>query len=95
MKRLIMIVIMIGLLAGGFGRSILNAKAAEPKRPEATRYYTSIYIQEGDSLWSIASRFRENSQMTIREYIDELKSMNGLQQETIYKGQYLTVVYFE
>lgn len=95
MKGMIMVFLMIVLLAGGFGHTQLNAKAAAAAPAEATRYYTSIYINEGESLWSIAARYRQNSRLTTTEYIDELKQMNGLVDEVIHAGQYLTIVYFE
>ena len=32
--------------------------------------------------------------MSAKEYVSELKRMNNLKEDTIHKGQYLTVVYF-
>ena len=55
----------------------------------------SIQIKSGDSLWSIADEYKENSTMTIEEYVKELRIMNQLKGDTIHTGQYLTVVYFE
>lgn len=96
MKHFVIIyLIMAVFCAGIFSHSMMNAKAAEAARPQTTRYYTGIYIQEGDNLWSIASRFKHNSSMSTSEYIDELKRMNGLHDDTIHAGQYLTIVYFE
>lgn len=60
-----------------------------------TPYYKSVRIQEGDSLWKIASQYRAGSDMSVDEYVDHLKQMNGLKKDTIHSGQYLTVVYFE
>ena len=60
----------------------------------ATRYYKSVEIQEGDSLWSLAKEYREGGSLSAKEYVEELKKMNNLREDTIHTGQYLTVVYF-
>ena len=60
-----------------------------------TPYYKSVRIQEGDSLWGIARQYREGSSMSMEEYVNQLRQMNGLKKDTIHTGQYLTVVYFE
>ena len=39
------------------GRTMLTSMAEEEKA--ATRYYKSVEIQEGDSLWSLAKEYRE------------------------------------
>ena len=54
-----------------------------------------VYFQEGDSLWGIARQYREGSSMSMDEYVNQLRQMNGLKKDTIHTGQYLTVVYFE
>lgn len=48
----------------------------------------------GDSLWSIAERYRANSGMEVRQYISELKEINGLVSDSIEAGDSLTVVYY-
>jgi len=76
------------------GRTMLISMAKEDKT-EATPYYKSIQIQKGDSLWGIASRYKEGSSMNIHEYVNRLKQMNNLKKDTIHAGQYLTIVYFK
>lgn len=58
------------------------------------KYFTSIKIEEGDSLWSIASEYISQEYEGIEEYIDELRIMNDLKSDTIHYGQNLTVAYF-
>lgn len=76
------------------GRTMFTSMAEEDKTLTSP-YYKSIQIQEGDSLWKIASQYKEGSSMSTLEYIDQLKQMNCLTKDTIHTGQYLTVVYFE
>ncbi len=89
MKQLIALSLVVLLGSHFFGNSIMNALAGETAIPALEKYYTSIEIQKGDSLWSIAGTYLENSGMTTAQYVKELKNINGL-----HSGQYLTVVYF-
>ncbi|MFT4105844.1 MAG: LysM peptidoglycan-binding domain-containing protein [Lacrimispora sp.] len=94
MKQLITLSIIVLLGAGFLGNSIMNTMAGEMEREAAEKYYTSIEIQRGESLWSISERYRENSGLTTAQYMKELKNMNGLKEDIIHSGQYLTVMYF-
>lgn len=58
-------------------------------------HYTSILIENGDSLWSIASRYASMTHMDVREYVEELKRINRLTTDRIHAGHYLIVVYYE
>ena len=95
MKRWLCIVVAAAVVISAFlGHSIFNSMAGEGQDRFA-RYYKSIQIQNGDSLWSIADEYRKNSTLTVEEYMRELCEMNQLKSDTIHAGQYLTVVYFE
>ncbi|WP_313154105.1 LysM peptidoglycan-binding domain-containing protein [Lacrimispora sp.] len=94
MKQLIALSLVVLLGSHFFGNSIMNALAGETEGPAVDKYYTSIEIQKGDSLWSIAGTYLENSGMTTAQYVKELKNINGLKEDTIHSGQYLTVMYF-
>ncbi len=76
------------------GRTMVTSMAKEEGR-KATPYYKSVQIQDGDSLWAIAARYKEGSHMDTHEYVNQLKQMNNLKKDTIHAGQYLTVVYYE
>lgn len=86
------LIVLLGLYL--FGIFIMNALAGETRSPAMEKYYTSIEIQKGDSLWSIAEEYLENSGMTVAQYVKELKNINGLKEDTIHSGQYLAVMYF-
>lgn len=67
---------------------------ANSKKEEQTyRYYTSIEIKPGDSLWSIASEYCFDMDMSVNDYIQEIKTLNHLSSDAITSGQYLTVMY--
>ena len=76
------------------GHTMFTSMAKEEENM-ATPYYKSIQIQSGDSLWQIADRYKEGSSMSTDAYIKTLKQMNGLTEDTIHAGLYLTVVYFQ
>lgn len=56
----------------------------EPQR------YISIRIEEGDSLWSIASEYK--SQATdIKHYMNTIRELNNIQGSVIYASEYLII----
>ena len=73
--------------------SLMNALADETELPESQKYYTSIEIQKGDTLWGIADEYAESCRMSTTDYVAELKSMNGLKEDVIHSGQHLTIMY--
>jgi nucleoid-associated protein YgaU len=72
--------------------SSVSAKpsASEPK----TRYYTSITIENHDTLWDIAGRYYNSSSENRRDYIRTVKKINGLTDSTIKTGSRLVIYYW-
>lgn len=94
MIRQLIVLLLITLLgSSAFGSSKEQNSADGFDAAAIERYYTSIQIQQGDSLWSIACKYKENSGLTVEQYIRELKNINGLKEDTIHSGHYLTVMY--
>lgn len=58
------------------------------------KYYTSVKVQSGDTLWSIASDYITDEYADMNEYIDEVCAMNGISCDEIHSGQYITVPYY-
>lgn len=56
------------------------------------KYYTSIEVQKGDTLWTIAEQYADDD-ADYASYIEEVKEMNQLTSDTIHAGEYLTVSY--
>ena len=76
-----------------FGGVIVHSNEIAANSPAKEKVYTSVMIQSGDSLWSIASEYCENSS-DIPAYIDALKQMNSIKNErSLQAGNYLTVYY--
>jgi LysM repeat protein len=51
--------------------------------------YKMIEIQQGDTLWDIAQRYRGDTE--IRKYLYEIKRINGLDTSEIYIGDMLKI----
>ncbi|MEH2948000.1 LysM peptidoglycan-binding domain-containing protein [Sporofaciens sp. JLR.KK001] len=58
------------------------------------KYYTSIEVSTGDSLWSIAEEYMDARNQSVYDYIDEIKEINGLKSDQIRAGEYLMVSYY-
>lgn len=58
------------------------------------KYYTSIEIKDGGTLWEIANKYMTEEYESAEEYIQEVKKINHLHSDTIYEGAYLCVPYY-
>lgn len=95
MKKLFFLLAITVLASSSFfGHYLMNVMAEEQERLSYNKYYTSIQIEDGDSLWAIAEQYAENSGKTTAEYVKELKSINRLGEDVIHSGSYLTVAYY-
>ncbi|MFV0364313.1 MAG: LysM peptidoglycan-binding domain-containing protein [Suipraeoptans sp.] len=68
-----------------------NAKD-EPANP-TYKYYKSVYIEQGDTLWSIAKEHKNDE--TTQAYINELKEINNLTSDNIEDCKHLMVAYYD
>jgi len=76
-----------------YGSFISIAKSNTESKP-IYKYYTSIQIQSGDTLWDLANDYVTSEYHSINEYINEVKKLNSLETDDIHAGQYLTVPYY-
>ncbi len=61
----------------------------------ARKQYTSICIQPGDTLWSIAEEYADGHYSSIQEYIEEVRFINELPSDTIHAYAYLVIPYYK
>lgn len=94
MKKILFLLFLVVLLGSGFcGTTLMNTMAEEPAVPEMVSYYKSIEIEKGDTLWEIAEEYAPQADMTVTEYVRQLKQMNHLGEDTIHAGCHLVVMY--
>ena len=79
------------LIGNNFSSSQVNAENTSVEK----RYYKSITIDAGVSLWSIANEYCSDYSMKTDEYISEIKRLNNLTSDEIHQGQKLMIIYFE
>ena len=71
------------------------SNAKEEGSPASYKYFKSITIENGDSLWSIAQEYMDDNHYdTIQDYINEVKKMNALSNDDITYGQHLIIPYY-
>jgi cell division protein YceG involved in septum cleavage len=58
------------------------------------KYYTSVKIEQGDTLWSIAQENMTSEYSGIQEYIDEVCTLNHISEDDIHSGAYITIPYY-
>ena len=77
-----------------FSLCILITKAQEEEEV-SFKYYTSIQVSYGESLWSIARTYQDDHYDCTQDYVDEVIHINHLKDgEDITAGQYLIIPYY-
>lgn len=66
---------------------------AEPEY-KCYKKLVSVKIEQGDSLWSIATEYYSPECGDLHNYIDEIKDTNNLSGDTIHSGSYILVPYY-
>lgn len=80
------------IMAISYRAIISDAKGTEDV---TYKYYTSIEVQYGDTLWSIAQAYCSEEYDSVDDYIYEVMKINHLQQESVIAaGSHLVVPYF-
>ncbi|NLH59006.1 MAG: LysM peptidoglycan-binding domain-containing protein, partial [Clostridiales bacterium] len=76
--------LVIALLVFAVSLLIMDGKAMTPVN------YKNIYVYQGDTLWSIASRYLPKG-TDLRSFILEIKTVNDIDKALIYTGQELII----
>lgn len=87
----LILIISVGIILGTGMMAFADSKN---KIPEQNKYYTSIQIQPGDTLWNIAKEYTLGTDITVEEYIDEVCRINEINQDQICSGDYIVVSYY-
>lgn len=81
------VAVLVGITLLFFGgMKIVNADEAK----EYEKSFVSIEIEHGDTLTSIAQEYAK-SEADYKDYIEEVKTINSIKDDTIHSGCYLLV----
>ena len=75
-----------------YGIIIVNASNCNPEKSQTQRFYTSITVQPDDTLWNIADSYASDGE-SHQQYINAVKSLNNMTDDTIYSGQNIVIYY--
>ena len=86
---------MIAFLCGiTFGSMFASAQTTDEKAQDTFKYYKTVTVESGDTLWDIAVENITSEYDSIDEYISEVSFINGLTSTQIRAGRSLTVPYY-
>ena len=91
-------VLLIMACSFGFGSFFSSAHGNAQEQPVDYKYYKSVEIQKGDSLWSIAEQYMGTEYDSVYDYIEELTTVNKMDQyslDHLQEGDFLTVAYYD
>ena len=86
MKKIFLIILIITVVSF---LTIIAAKASVRERNDETQYI-NLSICDGDSLWVIASKYKKEDK-NIREYINEIKNLNGMKNDKLITGEKIVI----
>lgn len=72
-----------------------STEANDMEHQPSYKYYKSIKISKGDTLWSIANdHYDSDHYKDINAYVAEVKKLNSLTSDNIVAGNYVIVPYY-
>ncbi len=69
-------------------------KVSAENSSNRTKQVVSIKIEAGDTLWNIAKEYMTEEYRDINEYIEEIKTSNGLFEDIIHEGHYIIIPHY-
>ncbi|MBQ4284751.1 MAG: LysM peptidoglycan-binding domain-containing protein [Lachnospira sp.] len=91
MKCMVLSVVLIAFI-GIYGILVVNADEVSSLKNSPVKYYTSITVEQGDTLWNIADEYRP-AECSRNSYIKDIMELNNMGTDTLYAGQNIIVYY--
>ena len=90
------LVVLICVAIGTILLTTITSEAQEEEEAVYYKYYTSYYVQEGDTIWDLADAYTEEGDPYTRTaWVKEVLGMNSLGPNgDIHVGQHLSVPYY-
>ncbi|MCM1282255.1 MAG: hypothetical protein NC180_04685 [Muribaculaceae bacterium] len=86
----VLIFVCLTILLGGSIRTLANSGRGETLH----KYYTSIRLEKGDTLWDLADTYTVDDVMDRETFIREVSELNGLSDGQIHRDAYIVVPYY-
>lgn len=83
---------LICILVVTIGGFLSKAKAKEEET--YYKYYKSIQIEEGDTLWMFAEENMGGQYTNTNAYIKEVMALNAMTKDTLIAGEYIVLPYY-
>lgn len=97
LRRHIAVCLMTLFLAAGFSVLFFGFKSKAQSIPEEVsyKYYKSVTIKSGDTIWDYAEHFADAGYYdSYNSYIEEVRKINALQDDSIQIGQHIILPYY-
>ena len=72
----------------------INTSAHTTDEETNFKYYTSITVAYGETLWDIADEYISGYDIDKNDYIAEVSALNNLSKDEIHAGQSIVVAYY-
>ena len=72
----------------------ISTQASDREHMPSYKYFKSIQISSGDTLWSLAEENMDTHYKHTSDYVAEVKRMNSLDTDKIVAGSYLIIPYY-
>lgn len=87
----VLALVVFGILLG----TGMNALASSDKDIASyNKYYVSIRVESGDTLWTIADEYIDGFNIKKDDYINEVCEINEISKDDIHAGDYIVVPYY-
>ena len=95
-KSLLLIIMTCLIIVCGISYHAVNISADTGEKTILFKYYTSVPVRYGETLWEIADEYIDYSQYQDKnDYVNEVMSINQLNEDgTVKAGQHLILPYY-
>ena len=87
----VILIISLGILLGTGINALASGKG---DIASYNKYYKSIRIEAGDTLWTIADEYITDLNIDKQEYIREICELNDIYEDEIRTGDYVVIAYY-
>ena len=89
---ILFLLILVGVLLSG--TYLVSAMSSTPSKLKRQKYYKSITVESGDTLWDIAGEYISEEYASKNDYIKEVRTINQLNSNKINAGAKLCLPYY-